>query len=229
MLESGDRTRPSPQLIAALATALALPSSSRAALFHAAGIAAPVALPADRIDPDRLPFTMAETLSCPAFVIDAFWAIHGWNHTAPPALETFAAALPAGALSLVELLYQPELRSRILNWEELIAHLAASFKRDTRGLTNAVRYRDAVRALRRLPGFPTVLRNADPSAPAVTTGMLGFRHGHLGPLWFAEALTTFHPACSLRVLAYVPADPATSSAVERLVTGIRAQPADDER
>lgn len=216
MLESGDRAGPSPRTVAALAAALVMDAVQRDCFYAAAGIARPAYRPAAPFNPAGKAALLLEAFPYPAFMVDSYWSVYAWNGWVPPVLEVYAPVLPAGAVTLLEVLFAPETRARFLNWDEAGAHLVASFKRDTRSLTQTVPYREALRALRGLPGFPAIFRSVKPSASAVAGSVFGFQNSVLGPLWLAEVLIGFAPGEPLRVVAYVPADPATVLALKRL-------------
>lgn len=213
MLESGDRARPSPQLVAAFAAALDLRGELREQFFAAGGVVPPIASPDRRYDTATLATTFALALPYPSFVIDACWSLLGWNATVPYLFELYLPALPAGNMNLLEIVFAPEGHARFLNWEEVAARLAACLKRDSRGHTHTTAYRESLTALRRLPGFAAIYKMVKPTATATATSPLGLRHGRLGSLWFVEALVTLPGASSPRVLVYLPADPATAAAL----------------
>lgn len=214
MLESGDRVRPSPQLVAAFAAALELHGEQREQFFAAGGVVPPKAAPDDRFDTLALAVALAAALPHPAFVIDACWSLMRWNAAVPYLFELYLPALPAGAMNLLEIVFAPEGHDRFLNWEEVAARLAGCLKRDSRGHTHTAIYRESLAALRRLPGFATMYKTAKPTATATATSPVGLRHGRLGPLWFVEALVALPGANSPRVLIYLPAEPATAAALK---------------
>ncbi len=217
MLETGDRDHPSAQLVAALSAALDLRGPERASFFVAGGVATPPAPPEDRYDAVTLAAAMTEALVNPAFVIDACWVVLAWNDLAQRVFEIYLPGLPAGATRLHELVYELAERGRLLNTEEVTLRLAGAFKRDTRPLTNTAAYREALTALRRLPGFAAVYKSVKGTATATSASPLGLQHSRLGPLWLAEAITEMPGRNAPRVLTYLPADPATAHALGRLL------------
>lgn len=123
-LEQGRDRRPSPQIVAALSSALRLNAA-------AAGFLAELAR--DRVDdsgpasaegvPDGI-LELLATWSTPAFVLGRF----GLVLAAAPAVEQLTPACRPGANMFREIFLDPESRRRYLNWHDFTAVLASGLR-----------------------------------------------------------------------------------------------------
>jgi transcriptional regulator with XRE-family HTH domain len=179
-LEAGRKHHPSLRLTHALANALQLSGEERARFFATVGHflmppgapalshEGPVDLASAQTEAGsavarfeelmRMTVEAAWATRLPAYVHDSLWRLHGWNEAAVTLFEVDPARISPGQVSILDFLFDPEFKQRLLHWETLAKAALAQFKRDSRA---RIRQPDAamlLRRVRRLPEFRRLWR-----------------------------------------------------------------------
>jgi transcriptional regulator with XRE-family HTH domain len=93
-LEQGRGSRPSHQVLSALARALLLSTDERGYLFHVAGQTPPPTAGRDRAVPTAIRHLLATLTLTPAYVLDAAYDVLAWNQLATHFITDLSAVAP---------------------------------------------------------------------------------------------------------------------------------------
>jgi transcriptional regulator with XRE-family HTH domain len=222
-VETG-RSRPSPDMVVALAEQLEVPLRERNELLLAAGYA-PRYEARSLDDPalsevrDAVSRVLAAHEPYPAIAVDRHWNLIASNEALDPLLEGVAPELLVPPVNTIRLALHPDgVAPRILNLGEYRADLLDRLERAAR-LTGDARLVELREEMLGYPG-PEVPRAAATPASAVTVQLrlaLGRdRYEDGGELAFFSTITTFGTAIDvtvseLAVEAFFPANPETAA------------------
>lgn len=217
-LETG-RATPSRQMVGHLAEVLDLPMSARNVLLTEAGFAPAhqnLSLDAGAMAPVRaaIDWTLEQHDPFPGLVMDRRWRLVRLNRCGEM-LFSGLGLQPGG--SLLELLFQPEVRAAVVNWPELALHTARRLRAE------AVHYgpdADLDHVRNRLLSDPEVAARdtkglLPPFVPAI------FRQGDT-ELSLFSTIAAFSSAedialADLRIELFFPADDRTRAVLETIV------------
>ena len=220
-VETG-RSRPSPDMVVALAEQLEVPLRERNELLLAAGYA-PCYGARSLDDPtlsevrDAVSRVLAAHEPYPAIAVDRHWNLVASNEALGPMLEGVAPELLVPPVNTIRLALHPDgMAPRIINLGEYRADLIHRLEREARltGDTRLIELRDE------MLGYPGP--EAPPAGPgsAVTVQLRlappGGRDQYGGELAFFSTITTFGTAVDvtvseLSVEAFFPANPETAA------------------
>jgi transcriptional regulator with XRE-family HTH domain len=220
-VETG-RSRPSSNLVLALAEQLEVPLRERNELLVAAGYAPRYA---DRGLDDPALAEIREAVGrvlaghepYPAIAVDRHWDLVASNEALGPLLEGVAEHLLVPPVNTIRLALHPDgVAPRIVNLAEYRADLLGRMEREHR-VTGDPRLGELLEEMRAYPAPPAP---AEPAHPAVTVQLrLRPPAGRDGPeLVFFSTVTTFGTVADvtvseLAVEAFFPADPETARAL----------------
>ncbi|GLY23869.1 helix-turn-helix domain-containing protein [Micromonospora sp. NBRC 101691] len=230
-IETG-RAKPSQAMVLRLAEGLDVPVRERNALLVAAGYApvypeTPLAAPEMRALRSGLDSLLAAYEPNPALVINGTYDVLAANRGVRALLHGLPSFLLAPPLNAMRLILHPQgLASRIRNLDEWRAHLLERIERQI-----ALRGSDELRELHgELVSYPALQRRGA-DADRVSGGHLRESHVFALPLQvevdgqvlsFISTATTFNTpmdvtVSELAVEAFLPTDPETAKALQRLV------------
>ncbi|MBA3538975.1 MAG: helix-turn-helix transcriptional regulator [Deltaproteobacteria bacterium] len=227
-LENG-RSKPSREVLLALACALDVPLRERNTLLTAAGFAA--AYSASRLDDHQLvplrraiDHVLEQQEPYGAIVLDGHWNIQRMNRGALRVFRHFAPTTSAGALVAQNLmlgLVHPEaLRPYLVNWSEVAGHTVARLHQEIAAQpADEERARLLARVLAQ-PDVPAEWRVPEPGRTAAPFVSAHLRSPTLEVRLFSMLTSIGTPldvtAEEIHIESYFPADEATEAALRAL-------------
>jgi transcriptional regulator with XRE-family HTH domain len=222
-IESG-RSQPSREMVLTLAEALDVPLRERNALLTAAGFAAHYR--ESSLDSEAIAGVLRSLEAVlermdpfPCVVLDSNWTVLRGNAAAMRLIGAFVdPALLDGPPNLMRLLFAPQMRPHIANWEQIAPSFIQEMHRSALAGSDAARAMlDEVLAQ---PGVPQRWRAADLDHRSPVVVPLVLKKGDL-ELSLVTMLSTLGTALDvtlqeLRLETYLPADEKTEAALRRL-------------
>ncbi|HUN50435.1 MAG TPA: helix-turn-helix transcriptional regulator [Candidatus Sulfotelmatobacter sp.] len=216
-LETG-RSRPSRDMVLALATALDVPLRQQNALLLAAGFA-PAWRESDLAAPElaqvnhALDHMLAQQEPFPALVVDRRWNLLRANAGAVRLTAFLLGAAPEGPVNLAEAMVSPDgLRPYIVDWQAAALHLIRGVQADALADGTA----ETAALLKRLLAYPGVpsLSSLPPVQPMPEPVLIvEFRKGDTALRLFTTIATLGTPhdvtLQEIRIECFFPADAAT--------------------
>jgi transcriptional regulator with XRE-family HTH domain len=222
-VESG-RSNPSREMVLTLAEALDVPLRERNALLQAAGFAAHFSQ--SGVDSAELAGVLG-TLEAvlermepfPCVVLDSQYTVLRGNAAAMRLIGTFVdPSLLNGPPNLMRLLFAPQMRPHIANWEQIAPMFIQELHRAA--LAGHGGTRALLEEVLEQPGVPARWRAADLDHRAPVVVPLVLRKGELELSLFTLLATLGTPLevtlQELRVETYLPSDAKTAAALRRL-------------
>ncbi|MBV9688757.1 MAG: helix-turn-helix domain-containing protein [Ktedonobacteraceae bacterium] len=208
-LESGQRANPSPHVAHSIAHALGLHSEEMAMLY-----AAYTRLTGQLIDTEQAESTLLDfgklagllvhNTSYPAHSLDRLWFLHSWNNAATELFEVHDEILEGEKRHLLEQIFDPRLRHRFLDWENLAHRLVTDFQYNTRKSTHLPEYKTLWKQLRDLPDFRRIAASCSPTGKPAPSFVFQVQHSQLGRLTLRTATTVFTGISACSMVSYVP-------------------------
>ncbi|MFE2617759.1 helix-turn-helix transcriptional regulator [Micromonospora chalcea] len=219
-LEQGRDTRPSPEILAALADALLLDDADRDHLHQLATVGHSRHLcPHERTSVARAVRPTVRAVldglrDTPAYVVNQLSDVLAWND----AFERLGGPLGLLDGSPPNLLWftfaDERARDHFPQWAELADQQVAELHRLRRGDPVADAFAER---LARTVGAPFTDRWRRRPVAAPRTGLRGLRHPQAGPLRLAYETLELADAAHQRIVVHLPADAASASALDGLL------------
>lgn len=208
-LETGQRTRPSPQVVMYMARALELSGMERERLYEAYTLLTGQFIdeePPDGalLDLGDLATLLVQNTSYPAHSLDRLWFLHSWNDAATTLFEVGEEVTKGSKRHLLELVFDPHLRQRFHGWETLVRRLVTDFQYDTRTLTHLPEYKTMWKKLRDFPEFRRIAAATYPHGRPAPSFAFQVQHSQLGLLTLRTATTAFTGTSSYSMVSYIP-------------------------
>jgi transcriptional regulator with XRE-family HTH domain len=213
-LETGQRARPSQQVVQNIARALELHREERQDFYEAY-----YELTGELIDVDLFESTLLELgdlaellvhkTSYPTHSLDRLWYLHTWNEAVVQLFETEAEMVSGEPLHLLALVFNPLMRRRLRGWEPLARRLVSDFMYNTRTITHLPEYKMLWRSLREMAEFKRISTIAYPRGKPAPSFVFQVQHSRLGLLSLRTATTVFTGMNSYSMVSYVPGDQQT--------------------
>lgn len=162
-LERAERSRPSPEMVQALARALALEGPARRAFWLVCGQgweAAPAPSPTPPVS--EVAARLIDSVPVPALLHDGCWRIGYHNAVLSRFLSALGSETRLGR-SMLALAFDPWHRPAVPQWEAWARYLLAQFKRDSAALSGTAIHAELLRELRALPDFRRLWRSTEPA------------------------------------------------------------------
>ena len=222
-VETG-RSRPSAEMVLALASQLEVPLRERNQLLLAAGYAPRYAARSLDGDPelarvrDALGRVLAGHEPYPAFAIDGGWNLVMSNSALGPLLEGVAAPLLTPPVNVARVALHPDgMAPRIVNLGEWRAHLLARLRRQIEVSADV----KLAELLKELSAYPAPAHAAEPTGSAVAFAVPFRLATDAGVLSFISTTTVFGTPVDvtlseLALESFFPADPATAATLRTL-------------
>ncbi|WP_164715906.1 helix-turn-helix transcriptional regulator [Streptomyces sp. WAC 06738] len=210
-LEQGREIQPSREAVERIARALCLSGPDHAYLLTLTGHTPPSPGADHGLDP-RLLQSLVDHVTAPAYVTDALTRVLAWN---PPAREIFGdyAAWPTERRNLLRLLFtEPRFASRLVARDEYATRVVHTFRdRSDAHLKDPA----AIALIEELSRQSNRFRQAWESTDVRRAGTDTLvAHHPDGRLTFTMIMLQDLGPAGLRINAYLPADPATTRAME---------------
>jgi len=215
-LETGQRTRPSPQVVQHMARALELSGTEREHLYEAY-----TTLTGQFIDDEQsdsalldlgdLAALLVQNTSYPAHSLDRLWFLHSWNEAATMLFEVEEEVIAGTKRHLLDLVFDPHLRRRFHGWENLARRLVSDFQYNTRTLTHLPEYKTLWKQLREFPEFRRIAAVTYPHGRPAPSFVFQIQHSQLGLVTLRTATTAFTGISSYSMVSYVPGNQQTLS------------------
>lgn len=233
-VETG-RSKPSREMVLALASALDVPLRERNALLLAAGFA-PIyretRLDAPELEPARraLDLILQHQEPYPAVVLDRQWNILLTNDAAARLFGLLLEGQPSvpGSPNVIRTVFHPHgIRPWITNWEEVAETLVQRVHREAVGGIPDVETKRLLGEVLTYPDVPERWRTADVESPLAPIVPLSFARGRYEARYFSAVTTLGTPQDvtlqELRVECFFPADRETERSARTLTqTGFGA-------
>lgn len=228
-LETG-RSAPSREMVLRLAGTLDVPLRERNALLGAAGFASAYRetdLDAPEMSMLRrvLDFLLEQHAPFPAMLLDRRWNLLGTNTAAPKVLGRFSGSgepwseQPLNVLRLT--LHPGALQPYIVNFDEVATELLTGLHRRVSSDGDDPELRALLAELTALPGIPEAGVVPDLSRPPSPALPLHLKRDELELRLFTAVTLIASPQDvtldGLRIESFMPADPASETAIRRLV------------
>ncbi|QAY75296.1 helix-turn-helix domain-containing protein [Sphingosinicella sp. BN140058] len=216
-VETG-KAQPSRDVVERIGEELDLPLRDRNALYLAAGYApryrqTPLEAPELAVVREAIEATLGQQEPYPAFVFDRHWTVMMANRGMTALMEGLIAGGPRHANILHQIFDPDDLRSFIVNWDEVAGDLLRHLRHEVQRSPYDLEGRALLDALLAYPDIPAAWHRtnfANAPLPMVRTVFKGPE----GPLSFLSTMTQFGTAWDLtieeiRVEAMHPTDEAT--------------------
>ncbi|QBD79808.1 XRE family transcriptional regulator [Ktedonosporobacter rubrisoli] len=213
-LETGQRMNPSPHVVRNIALALDLSTEEREQLYRAytalTGQFVSEPLESTLLDLGELARLLVHNTLYPAHSLTKLWYFHSWNEAVSILFDIREEITSREQLHLLELVFDPALRSRFHGWENLARRLVTDFQYDTRTITHLPEYKTLIKQLRELPDFRRIAAATYPKKPSPSF-TFQIQHRKLGHLTLRTATTIFTGISAYSMVSYVPGDQQTLS------------------
>lgn len=209
-LEQGRDINPSRQVIDAVAVQLRLTEDEHDYVLGLAGFA-PSSRPS-LSEPEPVPAHVQHLVDAldpaPTFALTSHWDIAGWNG-AYERLFPGVASVPPAERNLLQLIFtHPDVRAMLPEWEVTSRRFLAEYRADAAGRTSNAAHVRLIRHLRAIS--PEFSRAWDErSVQRFATRRRTFEHPSLGRIEVEQVNLLPQDAPELRVITYLPVDPAS--------------------
>ncbi len=215
-LETGQRARPSPQVVQHMVRALELSEKERERLYEAYTALTGQFIADEHSDGELLELgdlaaLLVQITSYPAHSLDRLWFLHSWNEAATVLFELEEEAAIGNKYHLFDLVFEPHLRKRFHGWENLVRRLISDFQYNTRTLTHLTEYKTLWKHLRDLPEFRRIAAVTHPHGKPAPSFVFQIQHSQLGLVTLRTATTAFTGNSSYSMVSYVPGNQQTLS------------------
>ena len=205
-LEQGRPITVSEQVMESLSRALRLDWAERRHLF----LLAKDYLPSERAG-NAVAFSMQPELQqvldafglCPAYILDSYWNIVGWNKSASHVFTEYADSSRPYQNLLWLLFTSPLQKEMIADWDNEAKRCLAAFRAGTEQYVGDPELRELIDDLKRAsPCFNTWWKEYDILIPHAKRKLL--RHPTVGMLCFYTTALTFPDYPQLKMMVYTP-------------------------
>ena len=214
-LEQGRDIRASEQVLGAIAGTLRLDPYERTHLFTLAGVAAPAQTECTAV-PAGMQAILRRLEPFPATLQNARYDILAWNRSYDELLGGVSDLPFEDRNSLLILFTDPEVRSRILTWEESAPQMVAQFRASLAEHVTEPSWKALLKRLKcESPEFARFWQAHEVRPPRNHTKL--FRHPQAGLLRFDYTNMWTGQRSGLRMTTYSPADEETAGRLDLLL------------
>ncbi len=232
-VETG-KARPSRELVEKLADTLAMPLRERNVLLVAAGYApkypeTALATPMMAQVRRAIDSILAQQEPYPAFLVNRHWDVLAANAAAGRVADFLLDGRQSPHSNMLHNIFDPtDLRSRIVNWEEIAGDLMRHLHSDVAATPSDAVARGLLDQILTYPNVPQHWRNRDPAIAPTPLLLTHFRHRGQD-LRFFSTITTFGTPRDvtleeLRIECCFPEDEATAAFCRELAERERREP-----
>jgi transcriptional regulator with XRE-family HTH domain len=218
-LEQGRDIAPSPQVLDAIVRTLQLDRHERTHVFRLSGAADPSHVDGCHAVPDTIQPLLDQLEPFPAAVVNGRYDVLAYNRTYG-ALMGPLDELPAENRNLLRLIFtNPEVRARMVDWEQAAGILVASFRAAMAKHVGEPAWKCFLAQMLELAEFAEVwerheVRPIQRMTKRMFSPSVGLLQMESTSLWLAESV-------GVRMVTYTPADDETRARLDELYAEIR--------
>jgi transcriptional regulator with XRE-family HTH domain len=218
-LEQGRDIAPSPQVLDAIVRTLQLDRHERTHVFRLSGAADPSHVDGCHAVPDTIQPLLDQLEPFPAAVVNGRYDILAYNRTYQAIIGPLDD-LPAEDRNMLRLMFtDPDVRSRMVDWEQSVGFLVASFRAAMAKHVGEPAWKCFLAQMLERPEFAEVwerheVRPIQRMSKRMFSPSVGLLQMVTTSLWLAESV-------GVRMVTYTPADDETRARLDELYAQIR--------
>ena len=218
-LEQGRDIAPSPQVLDAIVRTLRLDSHERTHVFRLSEVVDPSHVDGCHALPDSIQPLLDQLEPYPALVVNGRYDVLAFNRTYA-ALMAPMAELPPEDRNVLRLMFtNPEVRSRMVDWELAAGFLVATFRASMAKHLGEPAWKCFLSRMLELPEFAEVwerheIRPIQRMSKRIFSPSVGLLHMETTSLWLAESV-------GIRMVTYTPTDDETRARLDDLYAEVR--------
>jgi transcriptional regulator with XRE-family HTH domain len=217
-LEQGRDIAPSPQVLEAIVRTLRLDGHERTHVYRLSGVTDPSHVDGCHAVPDSIQPLLDKLEPYPAAVVNGRYDILAYNRTYQALMGPFDD-LPADDRNLLRLMFtDPVVRSRMVDWEQAVGFLVASFRAAMAKHVGEPAWKCFLAQMLEIPEFAEVwerheVRPIQRMSKRIFSPSVGLLHMESTSLWLAESV-------GVRMVTYTPTDDETRARLNTLYAQI---------
>jgi len=218
------RSQPSVQVLQSLARVLQLSPAEQEHLFDLAHQHLPTAGYAPEQMTSALQRVLDHQLPSPAYIVDRYWDVVGWNRSAALLFVDYATVTRFERNVVYQHFVNPVLRRVFTNWEAYARSLLGPLRTDYGRHRNDPVFMACIERLRQVSPEFNMWWPQHTITPCQQVNMV-VQYAGVGPLELEPTVYTVEHSAGLRLVLYTPFDPLTrerlASLIEEAVLSIR--------
>ena len=218
-LEQSRDIAPSPQVLDAIVRTLRLDQHERTHVFRLSGVVDPTHVDGCHALPDTIQPLLDQLEPFPAAVFNGRYDVLAYNRTYSALMGGFDD-MPVEDRNLLRLMFtDPEVRSRMVDWEQAASFLVAAFRSGMAKHLGEPAWKCFLNRMLELPEFAEVwerheIRAIQRMPKRIFSPSVGLLHMETTSLWLAESV-------GIRMVTYTPTDDETRARLDELLAEVR--------